>query len=112
VVDISSDEEDLIPNTSQDEKFTKRFFGDLKHELLTPPGDSKVIILSNSDEEEDEVHEEDAAPSFAVKSPAPTASAADTDDAPEGVQDDSNSGCTPDQAQGRSSSGRDEAGLP
>jgi hypothetical protein len=58
-----------------------------------PSGDSNIIILSDSDEEE-EVHEEDitdaeATPSSAMNSPAP---AGDTDDAPDGVQDDSSDG--------------------
>jgi hypothetical protein len=86
----SSDEEDLIPYTLWDEEFTKRLFGELNRELLGPPGDGKVIILSDSDEEE-EVCEEDAAnakaaPSSTVKSPAPTASTTDADDAPEGCK--------------------------
>jgi hypothetical protein len=79
VVDLSSssDEEALIPDTSRGEEFTRRLFGDLNYAVLGPPGDGKVIILSDSDEEE-EVHEEDAAdaeaaPSSAMKSPALTA---------------------------------------
>jgi hypothetical protein len=59
----------------------------------------------------DDVVDAEAASSSAVKSPAPTASAADADDAPEGVPDDSNDGQTPDQAQGCSNSGGDEADL-
>jgi hypothetical protein len=54
VIDLSSssDEEDFVADTSRDEDFPKRLFGDPR-----PPGDGKVIILSDSDEEE-EVHEE------------------------------------------------------
>jgi hypothetical protein len=77
VVDLSlsSDEEGLIPVTSWDQEFTKRLFGDLNHDVLGPPGDGNIIILSNSDEEE--VREEDAidaeaAPSSAAEVPAST----------------------------------------
>jgi hypothetical protein len=116
VVDLSSDEEDLIPDTSWDEEFTKRLFGDPNCELLGPPDEGKVIVLSDSDEEE-EVREEDASdteivPSSVVKSTIPTASATDADDAPEGVQDDNNDGHTPNRAQGGSNGSGDEAGLP
>jgi hypothetical protein len=90
------------------EEFVRRLFRDLNRGVLGPSGDGKVIILSDSDEEE-EVWEEDATdakatPSSVVESPASTAS---TDDA-----DDANKGRSPDRAIGGSSSGRDEASLP
>jgi hypothetical protein len=91
--------------------FARKFFGGLNRELLGPPGDGNFIVLSDSDEEE-EVCEEDATPPSAGDSPTPTVSAADADDAPEGVPDDSNDGRTPDLAQGDSSDSGDEAGLP
>jgi hypothetical protein len=101
----SSDEVNLIPDTSWDEEFTKRLFGDLNRGLFGPPGDGKVIILSDPDEEE-EVHEGDVAdaepaPSFVMKSPTPTASAEDADD--------TNKGHSPDRVIGDSSSDRHEA---
>jgi hypothetical protein len=106
VVDLSSssDEEDLIPDILRGEEFTRRLFGDLNRVVLRPPGNDKVIILSDSDEEE-EVREEDvanaeAAPSSTVKSPAPTASV-----------DDADKGYCPDQAIGGSSSGGNKATL-
>jgi hypothetical protein len=87
VVDLSSssDEEDLIPDTSWDEDFARRLFDNINREILWPPDDEKIIILSDSDEEE-EVRKEDvadaeAAPPSAVKSSAPIASAANADDA-------------------------------
>jgi hypothetical protein len=63
VVDLSSssDEENIIPDTSWDAEFIKRLFGDLNCGLLGPPGDGKIIIISDSDEEEEEMHEEQAA---------------------------------------------------
>jgi hypothetical protein len=48
----SSDEKGLIPDTSRDEEFNKRLFGDLNRDVLGPPGDGKIIILSDFDEEE------------------------------------------------------------
>jgi hypothetical protein len=97
VVDLSSDEEeDALPDTSRDEEFTQRFFGDLNRRLLGPPDDSNVIILSDSIEEV-EVREEitadtEAAPPFDVNSPAPSVSATGADDALTGVQDDNSDG--------------------
>jgi hypothetical protein len=88
----SSDDEGLIPDTSWDAEFARRLFGDLNHALLGPPGDGKVIILSDSDQEE-EVCEEittDAAiaPSSAARIPASIASATDTDEVVKRVQID------------------------
>jgi hypothetical protein len=101
VVDLSSysNEEGLIPDTSHDEELAKRLFGDLNHDVLGPPGDGNVIILSVSDEEE-EVCEEDAtdaeaAPSSAARSPAPTASTTDVDEDPKGIQDDNSDDLAP-----------------
>jgi hypothetical protein len=111
VVDLfsSSDEKGLIPDTSRDEEFNKRLFGDLNRDVLGPPGDGKIIILSDFDEEEEVVHEEDVAyaeamSSSAMRSPASTASVDDIDDVDKYD--------TPDRAIGGSSSGRDEVGLP
>jgi hypothetical protein len=110
MVDLSSssDEQGPIPNTSHDVEFARKLFGDLNRDVLRLPNDGKVIILSDSDEEE-EVCEEDAAdtkagPSFAVRSLVPTASVDDTDDA--------HKGDSPDRAIGSSSSGGDGASLP
>jgi hypothetical protein len=56
----SSDEGDLIADVLWDEEFTRRLFGDLNCNFLGPPSDGNIIILSDSDEEE-EVREEKAA---------------------------------------------------
>jgi hypothetical protein len=110
VVDLSSssDERDPITDVSWDEDFTRRLFGDLNRDVLGPPGDSKIIILSDSDEEE-EVREEKPAnaktvPYSAARSPAPTASVDDTD----GTYKSN----TPDRVIGGCSSSGDKAGLP
>jgi hypothetical protein len=94
VVDLSSssDEEGLIHDTSRDEEFARKLFGDLNDNILLPPGDGNIIILSDSDEEE-EVHEEDVidtevAPSSAARSPVPTASIDDVDDTDKGRSPD------------------------
>jgi hypothetical protein len=107
VVDLSSssNEEGLILDTSWDEEFARRLFGDLNRGVLGPLDDGKVIILNDSGEEE-EVHEEDAtdakaAPSSAVKSPTPTASVDDV------VVTDK--GHSLDRVIGDSSNGGDEA---
>jgi hypothetical protein len=84
----SSDEEDFIADTSHDFEFAQRLYDELNRAVLEPPGDGRIIILSDSDEEE--VREEkttdteDAAASAALN-PASTASI-DTDDAPAGVK--------------------------
>jgi hypothetical protein len=110
VVDLSSssDEGDLITDVTRDEAFVRRLFGDLNREVLGPLGDAKIIILSNSDEEE-EVREEKAAnaetvPSSAARSPASSAS---TDNA-----DGTYKSNTPNRAIGGCSSDGEEAGLP
>jgi hypothetical protein len=68
MVDLSSssDEEGLIPDTSHDEEFTWRLFGDMNRDVLRLLGDIKVIILSDSNEEE-EVREEDVTDAEATR---------------------------------------------
>jgi hypothetical protein len=110
VVDLSSssDEGDLIADVSRGEEFTRRLFSNLNRDVLGPPGDDNIIILSDSDEE-GEVREEkatdvEAMPSSAARSPAPTAFAADVD----GTYKSN----TPDRVVGDTSIGGDEAGFP
>jgi hypothetical protein len=67
VVGLSSDEEDIFPDTSRDEEFAKRLFG----------------------EEDGHEEEADVVPPSIVKSPAPTAFDTDADDTTKGVLDDS-----------------------
>jgi hypothetical protein len=103
VVDLSFGEENDFLDTSGDEEIARKFFVDLNHDILGPLGDGNIIILNNSDEEE-EVRDEDhadveAASSSAVKSLAPTASTAIDN-------------VTPEEVQGDSSDGGDEAGNP
>jgi hypothetical protein len=60
VVDLSSpsDGEEPIHDIAHDFEFAQRLFGELNHDLLGPPDNAKVIILSDSDEEKEEAHEE------------------------------------------------------
>jgi hypothetical protein len=55
VIDLSSssDEQDFIADISWDAEFTRWLFGDLNRDVLGPPGDGKVIILSGSNKEEE-----------------------------------------------------------
>jgi hypothetical protein len=104
----SSDEGDLIANISWDEAFVRRLYGDLNCDVVGPPNDGKIIILSDSDEEEG-MREENAtdvkaAPSSVVRSLASTASANDADGTyKSNAPDWATSGC---------SSGGDKVGLP
>jgi hypothetical protein len=111
VVDISSREEGAFPNTSCDEEITRRLFNDLNHGLLGPPNNDNIIVVSDSNEEEqvceDDRTDAEAVPSSAGDSRTPTTSATDGDDAPDGVQNDSNGSSTPDRVQGGSRDGRD-----
>jgi hypothetical protein len=47
----------LVVDTSRDEEFTRKLFGDLNCDILGPPGDGKIIIIDDSDDD-DEVQEE------------------------------------------------------
>jgi hypothetical protein len=50
---LSLDEGNFIANTSRDAEFTRKLFGNLNCDILRPPGDGKVIILDDSDGEEE-----------------------------------------------------------
>jgi hypothetical protein len=116
VVDLSLslDEEDFMADTSRDEDFTRWLFGELNRDVLRPPGDGKVIVLSDSDEEE-EVHEEtvtDVTPSANMKSSTSTTSATDAAEDSRKMQDDNSDDLAPDENTGKSSSDGDKAGSP
>jgi hypothetical protein len=79
VIDLSSssDEDDPIAATSHDFEFAQRLFGKLNRVVLRPPGNGKVIVLDDSDEEKEVQEEkivrtEPAATSVAIN-PASTA---------------------------------------
>jgi hypothetical protein len=105
VVDLSSssDEGDLIVDVSRDKEFARRIFCDLNRDVPGPLGDGKIIILSDSNEEEEVCEENaadvEAAPSSTIRSPASTASVYGAD----GTYKSN----TPDRATGGCSSGGD-----
>jgi hypothetical protein len=97
---LSSNEENVIADTSRDTKFARKFFDDLNRDILGPHGDGNVIILDASDEEKEASDEKTAdtelmATSAAVN-PTLTVSAV-ADDAPEGVKNDNSDDQGPDQ---------------
>jgi hypothetical protein len=47
----------LVVDTSRDEEFVRKLFGDLNHDILGPPDDSKIIIIDEFDDD-DEAQEE------------------------------------------------------
>jgi hypothetical protein len=63
VIDLSSssDEEDFITDTSRYFEFIQRLYGELNYDLLGPPDDGKIIILSDSNEEKEEARKEESA---------------------------------------------------
>jgi hypothetical protein len=97
-VDLASSlgEEDSFADTSRDEELARKLFGDLNRDILGPPNDGKIIVLNDSDDE-DEMHEnatvnaEAAPPSAANSADSPT-SAPDVDETPDGVPDDNADG--------------------
>jgi hypothetical protein len=100
---LSSSEEESITDTSRDEEFARKLFGDLNRDILELPGDGKIIVINDSDDE-DETHEDAAvnaevAPPSATNSVDSPTSASDIDEAPNGVSDDN-------------ADGGDEAGSP
>jgi hypothetical protein len=117
VVDLSSpsDEGDLIYDVLRDEEFARRLFGDLNRDVLGPPDDGNIIILSDFNKEGEEVREEkttdteDVATS-AVVNLASTASA-DANDAPMGMKNDNSDYHTPDQEANDSNGSGDDTGL-
>jgi hypothetical protein len=44
----------LVVDTSRDEEFARKLFGDLNHDILGPLGDGKIIIIDDSDDEAQE----------------------------------------------------------
>jgi hypothetical protein len=115
VVDLSSssDEEGLIADVSQDEEFARRIFGDLNHDILGSLGDDKIIILSDSDEEEEEIRvEKTAGTEGADTSTAVNPTLTVSVDAPTVVKNDNSDDCTLDQEVDGSNGSGDDAELP
>jgi hypothetical protein len=61
----------LVIDTSRDEEFTRKLFGDLNHDILRPPGDGKIIIIDDSnDDDEAQMEGTDGAEPMAVPTSA------------------------------------------
>jgi hypothetical protein len=95
MIDLSlfSDEENFIADTSRDAEFIRKLFGDLNRDILRPPGDGKVIILDDFDQEKEAPDEKTVGTKLTATSAAvnlmPTPFAAAVD-APEGAKNDNN----------------------
>jgi hypothetical protein len=113
----SSNEEDFFADVTWDAKFAKWLFGDFHHDLLRLPGDGKVIIISDSDEEKDAreeaTTEAKATPSTTNgKASTPAATPADADEDPSSMPHVSSDGLALGQDTCKSSGGGDEAHAP
>jgi hypothetical protein len=88
---LSSNEENFFADTSCDAEFTKKLFADLNRDILGPPGDGKVIILDDSDEEKEASDEKmvgtELTATSAAVTPVSTASTV-ADDAPVWAKND------------------------
>jgi hypothetical protein len=73
----------LVVDTSRDEEFARKLFGELNCDILEPPGDGKIIIIDDSDNEAQEEGMTDIDPTAvpASAADAPTGSSvANSDD--------------------------------
>jgi hypothetical protein len=43
----------LVVDTFRDEEFARKLFGNLKHDIIRPAGDGKIIIIDDSDSDDD-----------------------------------------------------------
>jgi hypothetical protein len=112
---LSSDEENFIADTSHDAEFTNKLFDDLNNDILGPPGDSKVIILDDSDEEKEAPDEKTASTKLTATStvvtPTSTVSAV-ADDAPVKVKNDNSDDQGPNQEAGSGNGNGSGTGVP
>jgi hypothetical protein len=94
------DPSSFIIDTSRDEELTIKLFGDLNRDILGPPGDGKIIVLDDFDND-DEAQEEKTAGIESTTAPA------SADDAPAGAKIGNSDDQGPDQeADGGDDSGR------
>jgi hypothetical protein len=68
----------LVVDTSRDEEFTRKLFGDRNRDILRPPGDGKIIVIDDSDDD-------DEAQEVGTTGIDPTAVLASAADAPVGI---------------------------
>jgi hypothetical protein len=51
---LVSDVSSLVVDTSRDEEFARKLFGDLNHDIFGPPDDGKIIVIDDSDDDDEE----------------------------------------------------------
>jgi hypothetical protein len=73
------DHSSFIVDTSHDEELARKLFGDLNHDILGSPGDGKIIVLDDSDDDGEAQEEK----TISIESTSTPASA---DDAPVGAK--------------------------
>jgi hypothetical protein len=93
----------LVVDTSCDEEFARKLFGDINRDIVGPPGDIKIIIIDDYDND-DEVQEEGmigidpmAVPASAADAPAGT-SVTNSDD--QGSKQEVNGGSNSERSTG------------
>jgi hypothetical protein len=73
-VTLVNDPSSLVVDTSCDEEFARKLFGDLNRDILGPPGDGKIIMIDDSDND-DEAQEKGTAGAKPMAVPSSTANA-------------------------------------
>jgi hypothetical protein len=105
----------FIVDTSRDAELARKLFGDLNHDILGPPGDGKIIILNDSDDDI-EAQEEKIVGIESTATPAsadPALSApTSANDAPAGAMIDNSDDQGPDQEADGGDGGRRSTGEP
>jgi hypothetical protein len=81
------DPSSFIVDTSRDEELARKLFGDLNRDILGPPSDGKIIVLDDSDND-DEAQEEKTVGIESMTTPA------STDDASTEADGGDDSGCS------------------
>jgi hypothetical protein len=89
----------LVVDTSRNEEFARKLFGDLNRDILGPHGDGKIIIIDDSDDD-DEAQEEGMAGAEPMTFPASAT------DAPAGTKVDNSD----DQGSDQEADGDDNSG--
>jgi hypothetical protein len=95
----------LVVETSHDEEFARKLFGDLNHDFLGPLGDGKIIIIDDFDDD-DEAQEEGMAGAEPTTVPASAA------DAPAGTKVDTSDDQGSDQEADGGDNSRRSVGEP
>jgi hypothetical protein len=95
----------FIADTSRDEEIARKLFGDLNRDILSPPGDGKIIILDDSDDD----GEAQEGTTVEIESTVAPASA---DDAPVEARIDNSDDQGPDQEADGSDPSEHSAGNP